>query len=110
MEYNIKWNGRTIDNVGRHHLRGCVMDGSETGPRSLSFAFADCSWSIPSLFPFDRFLIPTGYTLSQIIIFIDDACENEKFVSEVRKRLTYYERRRATRGMLWKQNSTARET
>lgn len=21
MEYNIKWNGRTIDNTGRHHLR-----------------------------------------------------------------------------------------
>lgn len=54
MEYNIKWNGRTIDNTGRHHLR---WSAKRTRARRclscpggcLEFRFSNCLLVLPPL-------------------------------------------------------------
>lgn len=42
MEYNIKWNGRTIDNTGRHHLR-------RSARRTRARRYLSCPEGLPGI-------------------------------------------------------------
>lgn len=60
MEYNIKWNGRTIDNTGRHHLRWSAK-------RMRARRYLSCPGGLPGI-PFQQ--LPVCSTAAMSLKFL----------------------------------------